>query len=177
MAVCHLSFYLATSQLNPDSGHTVRCKLFALMTPESQPSRQWYYWWFIATFFMIKTGGRSLIFCPLICTTIGLLLWHQTRQQWIGKRRRNSQGQQSQEPKIRLVARVSLFFIRNGYGLEFSLHWPKYFLDVVVLVMWNTFLTSCLEMNQFWFLPLFELSFEIPQKLWYIVVIDDMLFI
>ncbi|KAG2656827.1 uncharacterized protein LOC120681132 [Panicum virgatum] len=29
----------------------------------------------------------------------GLLLWHQTRQQWIGKRRRNSQGQ-SQEPKI-----------------------------------------------------------------------------
>ncbi|CAD6251500.1 unnamed protein product [Miscanthus lutarioriparius] len=30
----------------------------------------------------------------------GLLLWHQTRQQWIGKRRRNSQGQQSQEPNI-----------------------------------------------------------------------------
>ncbi|CAN6237480.1 unnamed protein product, partial [Urochloa humidicola] len=30
----------------------------------------------------------------------GLLIWHQTRQQWIGKRRRNSQGQQSQEPKI-----------------------------------------------------------------------------
>jgi len=30
----------------------------------------------------------------------GLLLWHQTRQHWIGKQRRNSQGQQSQEPKI-----------------------------------------------------------------------------
>ncbi|AQK59993.1 uncharacterized protein LOC100275083 [Zea mays] len=30
----------------------------------------------------------------------GLLLWHQTRQQWIGNRRLNSQGQQSQEPKI-----------------------------------------------------------------------------
>ncbi|AQK69520.1 hypothetical protein ZEAMMB73_Zm00001d015776 [Zea mays] len=30
----------------------------------------------------------------------GLLLWHQTRQQWIGKRRHNSQGQQSQGPKI-----------------------------------------------------------------------------
>lgn len=30
----------------------------------------------------------------------GLLLWHQTRQQWIGKRRRHSQGQQTQEPKI-----------------------------------------------------------------------------
>ncbi|KAK8461477.1 hypothetical protein SEVIR_1G044600v4 [Setaria viridis] len=30
----------------------------------------------------------------------GLLQWHQTRQQWIGKRKRNSQGQQSREPKI-----------------------------------------------------------------------------
>ncbi|RLM77877.1 uncharacterized protein C2845_PM12G06020 [Panicum miliaceum] len=29
----------------------------------------------------------------------GPLLWHQTRQQWIGKRRHNSQSQ-SQEPKI-----------------------------------------------------------------------------
>uniref|UniRef100_K3YW60 Gag1-like clamp domain-containing protein n=1 Tax=Setaria italica TaxID=4555 RepID=K3YW60_SETIT len=51
----------------------------------------------------------------------GLLQWHQTRQQWIGKRKRNSQGQQSREPKIRLVVQVSFFFLLwNTKGL--SLH-------------------------------------------------------
>uniref|UniRef100_A0A0E0JX02 SHSP domain-containing protein n=1 Tax=Oryza punctata TaxID=4537 RepID=A0A0E0JX02_ORYPU len=32
----------------------------------------------------------------------GLLLWNQTRQQWVGNRRHNSQHQQPREPKIRL---------------------------------------------------------------------------
>jgi hypothetical protein len=78
---------------------------------------------------------HSLIFPPpLICTTIGLLLWHQTRQQWIGKRRRISQGQ-SQEPKIRLVE-ISFLLLWNAKGLKFSTYFAvaKIVPRVVILV-------------------------------------------
>ena len=81
------------------------------------------------TFYMMRqwesTYGSLTDIPPLICTTIGLLLWHQTRQQWIGKRRRDSQGQ-SQEPKIRLAG-VSFLLLWMPKVLNFStyLQWPK----------------------------------------------------
>uniref|UniRef100_A0A0D9YNW0 Gag1-like clamp domain-containing protein n=1 Tax=Oryza glumipatula TaxID=40148 RepID=A0A0D9YNW0_9ORYZ len=36
----------------------------------------------------------------LVPDVVGLLLWNQTRQQWVGNRRHNSQRQQPREPKI-----------------------------------------------------------------------------
>jgi hypothetical protein len=43
------------------------------------------------------------------CHFLGLLLWNQTRQQWVGNRGRSSQDQQHRERKIRLISLNNLY--------------------------------------------------------------------
>ncbi|PWZ07989.1 hypothetical protein Zm00014a_001653 [Zea mays] len=54
-------------------------------------------------------SGECFLFILVLCTSYlnfhtayfsGLMLWNQTRQQWVGSKKRHSRSQQPREPKL-----------------------------------------------------------------------------
>ena len=112
-------------------------------------------------------SGECFLFILVLCTSYlnfhtayfsGLMLWNQTRQQWVGSKKRHSRSQQPREPKLRWIfCDFLLSHLNECVPLSFLL-WTKitlcYLISSIIcnfLLMvysWNTTYESLLGSNK-----------------------------